>query len=149
MNKVKMLKLSVEDVYTEDMRNIESYRYSHEACAPVEQDCRIVVQPLVRSRVVPIGRYFKQTANSRSETLVSIDMNNFEDWLPIIKDQINVAVDVLINEHQSALQENQRLYNQIIDKDHIINQKQELINDFLNMNLYQKFIMLMAHKLFK
>ncbi len=143
-----MLKLSVEDVYTQDMRNIESWRFSPESCTPVEHDPRMIVRPHVRSRVVPIERYFKQSPTSRQETLVSIDMDNIEDWLPMFDGQIDVAANILINESKKLEKENERMCTELINRSYIIDEKQKLIEDFLNMTLFQKFKMLMAHKLF-
>ena len=150
MNKVKMLKLSVEDVYTESMMSIESHRYNPMVCARVDCDpeARMIVRPMVRSRVVPIARYFKQSPTSRSETLVSIDMENIEEWLPMFNDQIDVAAAILVTEH-ARLEALDLLQKKAITN---LNSKIQIqiaiIHSYAIMTLWEKFKMLMLHKIF-
>lgn len=150
MNKVKLLKLSVEDVYTERMDSMEVHRYNPCQFKAVEcdPDYRAIVRPYIRSRVVPINRYFKQDENGRSVNLVSIDMENIEDWLPMFQGEINVAAEILISEKNRLEKENDRLYSLSEEKDYVIKSNRKLIDDFLNMSIYQKLRMLMLHKLF-
>ena len=150
MQKVKMLKLSVEDVYTERMDSMEIHRYSHEHFMAVEcdPDYRAIVRPQIRSRVVPINRYFKQDRNGRSENLVCIDMENIEDWLPMFQGEVNVAVDILQSELSRLEKEADRQAEEIHKKKLLIRDAEETIRSYVTMNLWQKVKFLMTHKLF-
>jgi len=115
MNKVKLLKLSVEDVYTESMNSFEMHRFSPEQITPIERSHDVVFHPTaqIRTRVMPISRWFKARDGDRSETLFTTDISNIEEWIPMFNEQLGIAGDVLVNELASSQKENTRLYRDL------------------------------------